>query len=286
MTGGLVPRNLWPIATALAAAVACSQGAGDQVTPPVDLGMTSTIAPYYNDGNLTLYQVNTPVSLPVRRPTANESQSLGPAPSGTPYPHAPFLTADDEGLEVHYVISNLDTAPHTVSLLIDPWNEFVRWSPGVTVVSDDETVPNFGYDLSFWVDALSRVEGDMTQDDTQEIAIKLAAVENVLSQQQTVAMSAMDNGSPDATTLVNHIFNAQNWSNTGDPLFDPWIPPVIAGLTGFDLGLRTVDGPANVAVEITMQVQDLNGNRFVVQGSNVPQMGIPPTVLSPPAARF
>jgi hypothetical protein len=57
-------------------------------------------------------------------------------------------------------------------------------------------------------------------------------------------------------------------------------------LTGFDLGLRTVDGPANVAVEITMQVQDLNGNRFVVQGSNVPQMGIPTTVLSPPAARF
>ena len=286
MTGGLVPCNLWPIATALAAAVACSQGAGDQVTPPVDLGMTSTIAPYYNDGNLTLYQVNMPIPLPVRRPTADESQGLGPAPSGTPYPHAPFLTAGDESLEVHYVISNLDTAPHTVSLLIDPWNEFVRWSPGVTVVSDDETVPNFGYDLSFWVDALSRVEGDMTQDDTQEIAIKLAAVENVLSQQQTVATSAMDNGSPDATTLVNHIFDAQNWSNTGDPLFDPWIPPVIAGLTGFDLGLRTVDGPANIAVEITMQVEDLNGNRFVVQGSNVPQMGIPATVLSPPAARF
>ena len=286
MTGGSVPRNLGPIATALAAAVACSQGAGDQVTPPVDLGMTSTIAPYYNDGNLTLYQVNMPIPLPVRRPTADESQGLGPAPSGTPYPHAPFLTAGDESLEVHYVISNLDTAPHTVSLLIDPWNEFVRWSPGVTVVSDDETVPNFGYDLSFWVDALSRVEGDMTQDDTQEIAIKLAAVENVLSQQQTVATSAMDNGSPDATTLVNHIFDAQNWSNSGDPLFDPWIPSVIAGLTGFDLGLRTVDGPANVAVEITMQVQDLNGNRFVVQGSNVPQMGIPTTVLSPPAARF
>ena len=221
------------------------------MTPPVDLGMTSTIAPYYNDGNLTLYQVNMPIPLPVRRPTADESQGLGPAPSGTPYPHAPFLTAGDESLEVHYVISNLDTAPHTVSLLIDPWNEFVRWSPGVTVVSDDETVPNFGYDLSFWVDALSRVEGDMTQDDTQEIAIKLAAVENVLSQQQTVATSAMDNGSPDATTLVNHIFDAQNWSNTGDPLFDPWIPPVIAGLTGFDLGLRTVDGPANIAVEIT-----------------------------------
>lgn len=249
--------------------------------------MTSTVAPYYDDGNLTLYQVNVPVVLPVRRPTASESQSLGAPPPGTPYPHAPFLSVQDESLEVHYVISNLDPTPQTVTLLIDPWNEFVRWNPGVTVVGDDESTPNFGYDLSFRVDGSSRVEGDLTTDDMREIAIKLAAVENVIATTQSIGTAAMNGAnSPDATTLVNHIFNPQNWSNTGDPLFAPWVPPVIAGLTGFDLGLRTVNGPANVAIEITIEVKDLQGDRFVPEDSSDPRLGIPPVVLSPPEATF
>ena len=71
-----------------------------------------------------------------------------------------------------------------------------------------------------------------------EIAIKLAAVENVIAQAQTIASASMNDNSPGVTTLVNHIFNPQNWSNAGDPLFTPWVPPVIAGLTGFDLGLQ------------------------------------------------
>jgi len=281
--GARGPRLVFAMAAGMLAA--CSNSSSDEVMPPVDLGMTSSIAPYYSDGNLTLYQVNVPVALPVRRPTQAEVQALVAAPAVAPYPHAPFLTVGDESLEVHYVISNLDTTPHTIWMLIDPWNEFVRYSPGVTVVSDDETDPNFGYDLSFYVDGNSRVEGDLTPDDMQEVAIKLAAVENVISQEATLETQAMDGNGTDPTTLVNHIFNPQNWSNTGDPLFTPWVPPVIAGLTGFDLGLRSVNAPANVAVEITIQVQDLNGNRFVAE-SSTDQIGIPPTVISPPEARF
>ena len=45
-------------------------------------------------------------------------------------------------------------------------------------------------------------------------------------------------------------------------------------------------GAGNVAVEITMNVQDLNGDRFVPQDTTDPQMGMPSKVLSPPAARF
>jgi hypothetical protein len=271
--------------TGLAMLVSCANSSSDQVMQPVDLGMTSTITPYYSDGNLTLYQVNVPVPLPVRRPTAAELQSLGAAPAGTPYPHAPFLTAADESIEVHYVISNLDPVPHTIWMLIDPWNEFVRYNPGVTVVSDDETDPNFGYDLSFYVEGDSRTEGDLTSDDMQEIAIKLAAAENVISQAATLSAEAAEGNGTDPTTLVNHIFNPENWSNTGDPLFTPWVPPVIAGLTGFDLGLRSVNASANIAIEITIQVQDLNGDRFVSETSN-DQIGIPPMVISPPEARF
>jgi hypothetical protein len=268
--------------------VACSNGSAEQITAPVALGMTDKMTPYYSDGQLTLYQVQTPVQLPVRRPTDGDLQGLGAAPKGTMFPRAPFLKAGDESVEVRYVISNVDAAQHTVWLLIDPWNEFVRWKPGVTVVNDEVTVPNYGYDLAFIVPGKQRIEGTITPDDMQEIAIKLASVEKLLASPPTMQAGAygatMDN-SLGQTNLCNNIFNPQNRSNSGDLLYTPWIPPVIPGVTGFDLGLRTMD-KANVAVEITIDVHDLNGNRFVQQDTTNPQLGVPPTVLSPPSARF
>jgi len=283
------PR-LAPVVALLVAillAVACSNGSGDQVTKPVALGMTSQLDPYYSDGNLTLYQVEMPVQLPVRRPTDAERKSLGPAPRGTPYSHAPFLRVDDESVEVHFVISNVDHAKHAVWLLIDPWNEFVRWRPGVTVVNGDVTIPNFGYDKEFVIPGKDRIEGTLTSDDMREIAIKLASVENLLASAQAMASQApaMGGGGLDTTVMANHIFDPHNRSNSGDPLYSPWIPPVIAGLTGFDLGLRTSDA-ANIAVEITIDVRDLNGNRFVAQDTTALELGPPRTALSPPSARF
>jgi hypothetical protein len=303
VSGQCAPRSggRWPHAgglgslVALALVAACAPGSADQVTPPVALGMTSSIAPYYSDGEITLYQVQTPVALPVRRPTSADIQGLGSAPKGTPYPHGPFLRVEDESVEVHFTLSNLDAATHYVWLLIDPWNEFVRWKPGVTVVSDEETVPNNGYDKEYVLPGKSRVEGTITSDDMQEIATKLASVENFLaSPQGTQTASAMTDNSLDPTQICNNIFDYQNRSNSSPPdlFYMPWIPPVIAGVTGFDLGLRIEsdeDGTANagnVAVEITIDVQDLNGDRFVPQDSTDAQLGMPPKVLSPPSARF
>jgi hypothetical protein len=297
---------------ALAAAAACSQSSNFQTTAPVDLGMTASMAPYYTDQEVTIFEAQIPVALPVKLPSASDLASLAATPAGTPYPHAPWLTAADESVEVHYTLNNIDTTEHTVWLLIDPWNEFVRWNPGVSVVSDEETVPNFGYDLAFLVPAMSRVEGTLTPDDMHEIAIKLASVETMLASPQataadgdggTAAMAdggtapddpnagSMSESSFDPTAIANNIFNPQNRSNGGDLLYTPWIPPVIAGLTGFDLGIRTygsdtVDGGANVAVEITIDIQDLNGNRFVPTDSTQSQLGRPPVTLSPSGARF
>jgi hypothetical protein len=45
-------------------------------------------------------------------------------------------------------------------------------------------------------------------------------------------------------------------------------------------------GAGNIAVEITMDVQDLNGDRFVPQDTTDPEMGMPAKTLSPPSARF
>jgi hypothetical protein len=250
--------------------------------------MTNTTPPYYSDGQLTLYQVMTPVELPVRAMTAADTKAAGAAPAGTPYPRGVFLRAEYESVEVHYTLSNVDDSPHDVWLLIDPWNEFVRWKPGVTVVNDETTVPNYGYDLEFPLPAKDRIEGAITFDDMHEIAIKLASVENLLaSAAQGAAQGQAAGGTMfDATAVSNNIFNPANRSNDSpsDPFYTPWIPTVIAGITGFDLGLRTSE-PANVAVEITIEVQDLRGDRFVLEGSNHATMGPPPQVLSPPSAK-
>jgi hypothetical protein len=282
----------------ITALAACSDGSGDQVTQPQAVGMTNMTQPIYSDGQLTLYEVQVEVPFPVRKPTDAERMALGPAPKGTAYSHMPFLKADDESVEVHYVISNVDSVSHNVWLLIDPWNEFVRWKPGVTVVNDEETIPNEGYDQQFVVPAKSRIQGTITPDDIHEIAIKLASVQNFLASPE--GMPPMDGGMMDnslnPTQVCNNIFDYQNRSNSDPPdlFFTPWIPPVIAGLTGFDLGLRMeseatggMGAAGNVAVEITMDVQDLNGNRMVPQDrTSDPKIGVPHRILSPPAARF
>jgi hypothetical protein len=281
---------------------ACSNSnePGDQITAPIDLGMTDKMTPYYQDENITIQEAQLPVQLPVRKPLPVDLKGLGAAPKGTPYPRAPYLVAGDESIEVHYTISNLDSQQHAVWLLIDPWNEFVRWDPGVTIVSDEETEPNWGYDITFLVGGQSRIEGTLTSDDMQEIAIKLASVENLLASPQAVAAEALDASDdvpddPNATSqymmgfdpagTANNIMNPQNRSNGGDPLYTPWIPPVIAGLTGFDLGLRTYE-PANIAVEITMEIKDVNGDRFVAWGSSTPELGVPPKILTIPGAKM
>jgi hypothetical protein len=299
---GIVPLFAVLAGTCVGVGACSNSGSpGDQITPPIDLGMTPKMAPYYQDENITILESQMPVPLPVRKPTASDLSGLGAAPKGTGYPRAPYLTAGDESIEVHYTISNLDSQSHSVWLLIDPWNEFVRWNPGVTIVSDEETEPNWGYDLSFLVEGQSRIEGTITSDDMQEIAIKLASVENMLASPEAKAADEPDASadaaddpnaaSPqytagfDPAATANNIMNPQNRSNGGDPLYTPWIPPVIAGLTGFDLGLRSYDA-ATLAIEITIEIKDENGNRFVQYGSSAAQLGVPPKTLTVPGSKM
>jgi len=265
--------SLVPLAALGTIVAACSQG-NASVDTPIVLGMTSTAPAYYSDDEITLYEAQKQVPLPIRKPTSAEESALGKDP---PFPHAPFLLASDVSVEIHYTISNIDKTDHTVELLIDPWNEFGRWAPGVTVVDDDDTEPNFsGIDEYLLVPALSRLEGTITTDDTQNLAANMATVENVLLDPPT-------NLSVDVGTFCNHVFNVQHRSNDGDPLVTPYIPKIIPGLTGFDLGIRTEE-QANVAIEIVMDITDNNGDRVLPDGSTEAPIGRPSTVFSPPGA--
>ena len=252
---------------------ACTSSGNNQVTSPTVLGMTSTVTPAYDDGEQQIYQVKVPVTLPLRRPTSAEASALK---AQDPYPRAPFLLNSDLQIEIRYTVTNLDPTPHNVDLLLDPWNEFVRYVPGLQIDEDDVLPDQSGYDRSILLAPMSRSEGIITSDDMTELAIDLATVEDIQKHPPT---------DPDADVngLMNHVFDPQNRSNDGDPLISQYIPKVIAGLTGFDLGLRTVE-KANVAVEITIEIVDLNGDRVLPFGSTDSKLGRPGTTITPPGA--
>ncbi len=254
----------------------CANTDDNQVNAPTELGMTSTMAPYYSDQELTLYQAQMPVQLPIRQPTPAEASALGQM---APYSHAPYLTSTDERVEIRFTLSNIDDQPHDVELLLDAWNEFDRYKPGIQVVSEDESTPDFSvYDRYFVVPAKSRVQGTVTADDTREMEVDLATAEAINAGQPPLGQDVSGNA------LMNHAMNLQNRSTQPDPLIQPWVPTgVVPGLTGFDLGIRTTE-QANVAIEITVDITDLNGNRIIPPGENEPNIGLPPNELQPPKA--
>jgi len=65
---------------------------------------------------------------------------------------------------------------------------------------------------------------------------------------------------------ANHAFNVQNRSYN-DPLVAPYIPTVIAGLTGVDFGFRTEE-PATIALEIAIEIVDRGTDHVQVEGEN------------------
>ena len=250
---------------------ACASKGETQVIPPVVLGMLGTAPPTYDDGQMQIYETFLPVPLPLRKPT--DAEVLKGA--ADPYPRPPFDLAGDTRITARFTLSNLDDKPHTVELLLDPWNEFVRYSPGV-VVGDEATTPNFsGIDRFFIIPAKGRVEGILTPDDIVEMAVDLGTVMEI--QKRPPAMDSAFVG----PALYNRAFNVQNRSTQPDPLLSPFIPSVTAGIVGFDLGLRTYE-PAKLAVEVVLDVEDINGDRVIPAGDDTRRVGRPGTVLSPP----
>lgn len=253
---------------------ACATTDGNQVTTPSIVGMTDKIPPYFDDGQLTLYQVQIPVHMPIRKPTSAEQSALQ---KGDPFPRAPFVGASDVRTEIRFTITNLDDKTTNVELMIDPWNEFVRYKPGIQMVSDEQTIPDLsGWDKIMPIHAKERIQGTITADDTRELAVDLATVYNINTNVKP---------SPDVNlnALFNHTFNLQNRSTGYDPLIHNYIPAVVPAMIGFDLGLRTTQ-PANIAVEVQVDVVDTSSasNKVVHPGSTDAPMDMPTTLLQPP----
>jgi hypothetical protein len=255
----------------------CEAASDAQVTAPFAVAIGVNEMPSYSDAELTLYESQTPVAFPVRKPSASELAAL--KPNVSPYPHAPYLQNSDETIEVNYTLTNLDNQSHTVWLLLDPWNEFVKYRPGVTVVSADETEPNLsGIEDPILLGPMQRLQGNIDSQDMGILALKLDTAMRILQ-----ATKGADGGLG-AGTLLNHDFNTQNTPSATEVLLGPYTPTVVAGLTGFDLGLQSYE-PVNVALEVTVTVIGTGSGKILPPGTTTGLIGEPPVVITVPGAR-
>jgi hypothetical protein len=247
------------------ALTACGEEEETRTLQPQALGMTDQMGAIYDDGEMTLYEVKLPVPFPIKAPTQAEQNALNGAPV-PPYPSKPWVTTGDIKVQISWTLTNLDANDHSVELLIDPWNEFGRYWPGLALVDadDGEFQPNLsGIDILMELPGTasgrpSRRHGTFTFQDMNELAIDFATVMNIIA----TAPPPDPMAEYDLTvTLANHAFAVENKSYK-DPLVKDYIPGVVPGLIGVDAGLRTRE-PANIALEVLVEVVDLGSGRVI-----------------------
>jgi hypothetical protein len=267
---------------ALAAlAIGCgSKHEEGKTLPSVHGGMDQSLAPVYDDGELELYEVRVGTPLPILAPTPEQAAAVEAQPMA-PYAHAPWARLGQVRVQLSWTLTNLDDEPHTVEVLVDPWNEFAKYFPGLQLADEENGtyLPNLsGIDYLYAMDAAggpdSRRHGTFTFDDLDEMARDFATA---------LALRAdpppSDDPDEDPTLrYVNHAFAFQNHSDR-DPLVQKWVPPVAPALTGFDIGLRTFE-PAKVAIEVVAEVVDNGDDRVKTQGKGGALLEAPTEVVT------
>jgi hypothetical protein len=266
VAGPLLGRKA-PIVLAAGLLASLTIGCGDQEKeeslPVLQVGMTKDVPAIYDDGELEIYEVKKGISFPIIAPNDQARRALNEE-QPEPYGRLPWVAIEDIAVQVSWTISNLDDDEHVVELLVDPWNEFGRYWPGLqlTDAENQEFMPNFsGIDKRYIVagkgsGADSRVHGTYAFSDLEEVATDLATVMNIIADPP-----ASENEDEDPrVTYANHAFHWQNRSYK-DVLVRQWVPPLVAGLTGLDIGFRTYE-PATIAIEVAVEVVDKSGKRI------------------------
>jgi hypothetical protein len=261
-----------PMFCALAAVAALSVGCGaddyEESLPTLQVGMTPAVAPIYDDGEMRIYEVKKGIAFPILAPNQTTRGELDKL-NVEPYGRQPWITTDDIEVQVTWTISNLDDEQHNIELLVDPWNEFGRYYPGLQLTDADEQeyMPNLsGIDKLYPVGPKSsgedsRLHGTYAFADLQEMATDFATVMNLI---KNPPPTEGDDEEDPTVTYANHAFHWQNRSY-GDLLTKAWVPKVVAGLTGLDIGFRTSE-PVNMAIEVAVEVVDKDGKRVRREG--------------------
>lgn len=281
---GLHPLAVLALACA-AGSTGCSDNGRTRMLPPDQVAMNPLTPAVFKTDELTIFEVKKGLQFPILAP----NRTL-PTGSYGPYDTEPWEKLEDVRVQINWTISNLDDQDHNVELLIDPWTEFGRYWPGLTLVDPNEGkyLPNLsGIDHYYQLAAAkdgdkSRVNGTYTYDDCDELARDFATVMNLIKNPPTSypGGQAVDPADTAALlpTYVNHAFDFENLSNK-DPLVKQWVPSTVAGLTGIDFGLRTYE-QATVALEIVVEVTDQGNDKVREQGSNAALLPATTTIIT------
>jgi hypothetical protein len=262
------------VITLVLALFACGNEDTKRSLDPVQIAMTSEIEATYEGEELTMYEVKRGIQFPIAAPRESDLAALR-AQAVPPFEHYPFLTIDHVEVQVSWTLSNIDAETHNVAILVDPWNEFGRYVPGLQLVDadDGEFLPNTsGIEIFFPISGNSRKHGTFTIEDMQEMAIDFATAMNV------IANPPGEEAQYGAAGLVNHAFAREQRSNR-DALSRPYIPSAIPGLTGIDIGLRTYEA-ANVALEVVVEVIGKDSGKVLEEGSDTEPLPAPTVVIS------
>jgi hypothetical protein len=123
-----------------------------------------------------------------------------------------------------------------LEVIVNGFNEFHEYTPGVIVVDDEPTAEFSQWERLFQLERGQRITRTIREEELDEVAVDLATVVN-----------GADN--------PNNVVFFENMSAT-DERNREFIPDVVPALMGVRLGLRAT-AAANVLLEATVRVRDV-----------------------------
>jgi hypothetical protein len=203
------------------------------------VAITEDTAAAFETEEGALYIVERRIDLPIRNPAESVIADLQQGAEGRelPFPRLPWVERGDVETQIDFTISSLDDEPHQIGVVVNGYNEFHEYVPGVIEI-EDEPVPNFSqWEDLFELGPFERLTGTVREDELDEVAVDLATVVN---------------GAPNSSAVV--FFENQS---SDDPRSQPYIPSVVPGLVGVRIGLIALE-EAVVVLEATIRVRDVN----------------------------
>jgi hypothetical protein len=222
--------------------------------PVVQVAITGATAPALTSEETAIFVVEQRIELPIREPSQTTLADLQTAAGkfqGLPFPRMPWVARDDLAVSVDFTLYNLDDQPHDLTVIVNGFNEFDEYVPGINIV-DDELVIDFSqWERLYRVEGKQRLARTIREEELDEAAVDLATVVN---------------GAPSS----NQVVYFENLSDR-DARSRAFIPKVVPGLAGFRIGLRLtggVDEPRNVLLEATVKVREVE-DRLADDGDDV-----------------
>lgn len=239
-TLGALPRRAFLSRTLGGAVVAAFAPLGCGTAPetrtwgPFVVAMTETTPAALTGDEASLFQVRRSIAVPVKpRP-----EGLSATPG---YRRPVWITPEQLRTQLSYVITNLEDREVQIELLVDGWNGGFYYSPQVRVVEDGIEADRSCVQRLLILPAKGRVEGRVSYDDFERMAIALAGMTNTQGR------------APNPFHLLDPTTKLYE-----SPLSKPYIPAVIESVLGFDLSLRST-AAVRVAVEATVEALDRDG---------------------------